>query len=134
MADKYNIRDKLEKFSKEYNANHVYLQGETVGAKVQGNPYNMGVRNFYAFNLVVDGIRYDNEGLFAWCDKYEIPHVPLIFEHHQIPDNIDNMKAEAHGKSLLNHAVLREGLVYRDETDSFLSFKNVDIDYLMKQQ
>lgn len=134
MADKYNIREKLEKFAKKYNVNQMYLQGETVGAKVQGNPYNMGVRNFYAFNLVVDGVRYDNEQLFEWCETYEIPHVPLIFKNHQIPDNIDDMKAEAHGYSVLNPAVLREGLVYRDEKDPHFSFKNVDIDYLMKQQ
>ena len=134
MADKYNIEEKLLKFAKKYDVNQMYLQGETVGDKVQGNPYNMGVRNFYAFNLVVDGTRYSNPELFGWCDEYEIPHVPHIDRGHELPGNMDDMKVEAEGKSLINPSVLREGLVYRASGDPWLSFKNVSNSFLLKKQ
>lgn len=133
MADKYAIEQKLRMFAKKNNVDKMYLQGETVGEKLQGNPYHMGVRNFYAFNLWVDGKRYTNEELFEWCDQYCIPHVPLIYEHHQLPDNMEDMKAEADGMSEINPSVMREGLVYRDEFDPYISFKNVSNNYLTKK-
>lgn len=133
MADKYSIREKLLRFAKKHKVNRMYLQGETVGAKLQGNPYHMGIRNFYAFNLWVDGKRFSNEELFDWCDEYMVPHVPLVFENYQIPDNIDDMKLESDGNSIINSSVLREGLVYRDESDPNFSFKNVSNKYILKK-
>ena len=134
MADKYAIEQKLIAFAKKNDVKQMYLQGETIGAKVQGNPYKMDDREFYAFNLWVDGKRYNNKELFKWCDQICIPHVPLVFENHQLSDTINDMKAEAHGQSILNIEVLREGLVYRDESNPNLSFKNVDIEYILKHQ
>lgn len=134
MADKYNVHEKLERFARRFNIGQMYLQGETVGFKLQGNPYKMDDRKFYAFNLVVDGMRYDNEKLYEWCDEHGIPHVPPIFENHQLPDNMDDMKAEAEGKSVISPSVSREGLVYRANGDSWLSFKNVSTNYLLKSQ
>lgn len=132
MADKYDIEKKMLGFANANDVNQMYLQGETYGNKVQGNPLNIKDVRFAAFNLWVDGKRYTNEELFDWCDVHDIPHVPLIYDHHQIPDNIDDMKEEAEGNSVITSDVLREGLVYRDENDSNFSFKNVAKSYLLK--
>lgn len=134
MADKYDIEQKLTNFVKKIGAERVYLQGETYGPKVQGNPLKVDERQFAAFNFWVDGKRYTNEELFVWCDQYNIPHVPVVFEHHQIPDNIDDMKLEAEGASIINPQVLREGLVYREESNPDMSFKNVAMSYLLSKK
>ena len=133
MADKYDVKNKLEKFARDNNANQMYLQGETYGAKLQANPYKMEDRRFAAFNLWVDGKRYSNEELFKWCDEWDIPHVHLVFENHTLPDNMDDMKQEAEGFSVINPDVKREGLVYRDESDPYNTFKNVALSYLLKR-
>ena len=133
MADKYYIRQKMEKFATDNNVKQMYLQGETVGPKIQGNPLQINERRFYAFNLWVDGERYYNTKLFRWCNERFILHVPEIYHEHKLPDNIDDMKAEAEGRSVINPKVPREGLVYRDVNDEWSSFKNVSTSYLMKE-
>ena len=132
MAFKYNIKDKLIDIAEKTKANFLYLQGETIGQKLQGNPYKLNDRQFYAFNLVIDDKRYENNELFEICDKYDIPHVPLIFDDHSLPDTMDELKLEATDKSVLNKSVLREGLVYREIGNSQFSFKNVSREYLLK--
>ena len=132
MAEKYDIEKKLVEFAQANNIEKMYLQGETVGPSVQGNPYKLSDRQFFAFNVWIGSKRYTNEELFKWCEALNIPHVPLIFEHHQIPDNIEDMKKEVEGNSALNPDVLREGLVYRADDDPYFSFKNVGLSYLMK--
>ena len=134
MAEKYNIQAKLEKFAKDNGVTQMYLQGETVGPKVQGNPLLLNERGFYAFNLWVDGKRYGNAELFKWCDDRCIPHVPLVVDGYKLPDNMEDMKKEAEGYSMASLGMVkREGLVYRAEDDEWFSFKNVSNAYLMKE-
>jgi len=132
MAFKYSIKDKLIDIAEKTGAKFLYLQGETIGQKIQGNPYKLNDRQFYAFNLVIDDKRYENYELFKVCDKYDIPHVPLIFMGCFLPNTMEELKEVATGNSQINRNVLREGLVYREFGNSQFSFKNVSREYLLK--
>ena len=132
MAFKYSIEEKLIDIAEKTGAKFLYLQGETIGQKLQGNPYKLDDRRFYAFNLVVDDKRYENHELFKICDEYDIPHVPLVFMGCWLPDTMEELKEVATGNSQINRSVLREGLVYREFGNSQFSFKNVSREYLLK--
>lgn len=130
LADKYDIEGKLKDYLIQNDCSRVVLQGEGVG-NVQGNPYKLTENNFYAFNLVVDGVRKGTEELVRFCDIRDIPHVPVINYEYVLPKTMEEMKLETDGYSLINPKVKREGFVYRS-ADGQQSFKNVSREYLLK--
>ena len=58
--------------------------------------------------------------------------VPILGEV-TLPDTMEALKETADGKSVVNPAVDREGIVYRS-LDGKDSFKNVSRKYLLKHQ
>lgn len=133
LANKYDIEKKLRHFIKANNYETVVLQGEGVG-RVQGNPYKLKEDDLYCFNLVIDGVKVSNKKLCQFCDEYGLKHVPIIYEHHKLPDTLEELKLEADGFSAINPNVRREGFVYRTEEDNPRSFKNVSNAYLLKHK
>lgn len=133
MANKYQIEAVLNDLAKHLKfPNTITLQGETVG-KVQGNPYKLSEDRFYAFNLIVDGLKYNPVEGADMMHAFGIEWVPILNTEFVCPDTMEEMKALADGKSLINPAVLREGIVLRSK-DSLISFKNVSNKYLLKHQ
>jgi hypothetical protein len=61
-----------------------------------------------------------------------IKFVPILDTNYYLPDNIDDIKKDATGRSVLNPDVYREGVVLRDPLED-LSFKNVSREYLLKR-
>lgn len=133
MTIKYNMKDALEKIAKEYNVERLVLQGETYGASLQGNPYKLEDRRFAAFNLIFDGDRLNSIKAKDILTKYDIPFVPIIDENYILPDDFEEFKLSADGKSVINSNVRREGFVYRS-LDGKQSFKNVSREYLLKKK
>lgn len=133
MAFKYNVKDALEKIAKEHNVKQLVLQGETYGIAVQGNPYKLKERKFAAFNLVFDGVRLGSLEAKKILEDFEIPFVPIIDECYTMPDDFEEFKLSADGKSTINKSCRREGFVYR-KPDGSLSFKNVSRDFLLKKK
>ena len=130
LADKYDIEKKLKAYAKKKGYHKLVLQGEGVGL-VQGNPYKLKENRFYAFNLVTDGVRRGTEDLVAFCEEYDLLHVPVVSKAYMLPKTMEEMKLEADGYSELNPQVKREGFVYRS-LDGQQSFKNVSREYLLK--
>ena len=110
----------------------VCIQGEGVGS-VQGNPLKLPEDDLYVFNLI-DSVN----GRFSSCAGKEIIEswgmkwVPILGEA-MMPDTMEELKLQADGKSVVNPAVDREGIVYRS-LDGKDSFKNVSRKYLLKHQ
>lgn len=57
--------------------------------------------------------------------------VPILDTNYYMPDNMEDFKKYADGKSAVNPKVKREGVVIRNPKDDF-SFKNVSREYLLK--
>lgn len=131
MADKYAIREKLEGLANDGRYNSVILQGECVGKAVQSNPYKMEGRELFVFNLITDGNRWPSVESAQWCKNHNLKHVPIISDCYCLPKEMEEMKKEADGFSVINPNVKREGFVYRTQ-DGQVSFKNVSRDYLLK--
>lgn len=133
MVFKYNMKDALEDIAKKHNAKRVVLQGETYGEAVQGNPLHIKGRDFAAFNLIFDGERLGSLDAKKILDEYGIPFVPIIDEAYIMPDDFEELKLQADGKSAISPKYRREGFVYRSH-DGKQSAKNVSRDYLIRKK
>lgn len=133
MAFKYNMKDALEDIAKKHNVKRVVLQGETYGEAVQGNPLHIKGRDFAAFNLIFDGERLGSLDAKSILDEYDIPFVPIIDEAYIMPDDFEELKLQADGKSVISPKYRREGFVYRS-LDGKQSAKNVSRDYLIRKK
>ena len=131
LAFKYNIEAVLRDIlNLRPDLKWVCIQGEGVGS-VQGNPLKLAEDDLYVFNFKDSAVgRWGSYEARILLDKYNIKWVPILGEV-QMPDTMEELKQLATGKSVVNPAVMREGLVYRS-LDGSDSFKNVSREYLLK--
>ena len=158
MYNKYKVEEALKDIAKKYNADIVIIQGETYGPDIQGNIYELDEVQFLAYNLILGYTEGSKEFELALKDplgkykrvgdcmqtridtikakgileKYNIPWVPILDRNYIIPDTMELLKQAATAKSVINPKVLREGVVYRSESDPMFSFKNVSNEYLLQ--
>lgn len=133
MAEKYDVKNVLIEWCNENGYDSAVVQGEGIG-NVQGNPYKLKENDMYVFNLVHDGIRMTTIAMAEWCEIHGMKHVPILDTHYQLPETMEEIKLSADGKSVINPAVNREGIVYRNEKNPMDSFKNVSRIYLLKHE
>lgn len=133
MAFRYNVEKVLEDIAKKHNVERVVLQGETYGSAVQGNPLHIKDRRFAAFNLIFDGERLGSLDAKKILDEYDIPFVPIINDDYHMPDDFEELKLQADGKSVISPKYRREGFVYRS-LDGKQSCKNISRDYLLHKK
>lgn len=134
MADKYNIKKVLEALlTDEYE--FVTIQGETFGNGIQKRDYGLSDHVFEVFNVIFgykDGTtkRLNPIEMKNLMDKYDIPTVPVVWEHFTLPDNCDEILKLAGGEAAI-YGGMREGLVFRSY-DGVKSFKAVDNNFIVK--
>jgi hypothetical protein len=140
LAFKYDIENKLKEYLETFvDETYVCIQGEGVGS-VQGNPLKLEEDELYVFNFITskdgrwtptDGkIMVEALGAFDKRSK-QLKWVPILDTHFMMPTDMEEFKQFATAKSVVNPAVMREGIVLRDPTNDF-SFKNVSREYLLK--
>ena len=132
MAIKYNVKEVLIKILEKFNATTVVLQGETIGEGIQGNKYGLQGRDFYAFNLTIDGKKIDSSVATDIVHEFGIKWVPIISAKFTLLPTVEEMIAHADGTSVLTNT-LREGLVIRDH-DNTISFKCISNQFLLKHK
>lgn len=130
IASKYDIRNVLLKIMEKYGATTVVLQGETIGEGIQKNKYGLKGIDFYAFNLVIDGVKMDSSIATDVMHDFGIKWVPILNADFKLLPTVDEMIAYADGKSTL-YDTLREGVVIRDH-DNTISFKCISNQFLLK--
>lgn len=132
LEDKYNIEDYLKEYLIANPAvEWVAIQGEGVG-NVQGNPLKLKENDLYVFNLKDSVVgRYSSEKGKEIIEQWGMKWVPIL-GRVTLPDNMEDMKALADGKSVVNPEVIREGIVYRS-LDGTESFKNVSNTFLLSK-
>ena len=131
LAFKYDIEKHLREYLEDMPLlDWVCIQGEGVGS-VQGNPLKLDEDDLYVFNFKTS----DSGRLPSLVGKYIVEGwgmkwVPILGTR-KLSKTMEEMKASAEGKSVVNPDVMREGLVYRS-LDGKESFKNVSNKYLLK--
>jgi RNA ligase (TIGR02306 family) len=131
MAKVLELKDKMTKHGK-----NIALQGELIGAGINGNLYGMSDHKLYFFT------GYDiDKGRRMFFDELEwvlfglqLQMVPVLEKYGFVIPNEDNivdyMLKYAEGKSVLNMEVDREGVVVRGLEREF-SFKAISNTYLL---
>lgn len=133
MVFKYDVENKLRQYLEDHpNLTYVCVQGESVGS-VQGNPLKLAEDDFYAFNFIdsINGRWPSDIASVEVKNKLGIKWVPILDTNFMMPTDMEEFKQMATAKSVVNPAVMREGIVLRDPTTDF-SFKNVSREYLLK--
>ena len=131
MAKVLELKDKMTKHGK-----NIALQGELIGAGINGNLYGMSDHKLYFFT------GYDiDKGRRMFFDELEwvlfglqLQMVPVLEKYGFVIPNegniVDYMLKYAEGKSVLNMEVDREGVVVRGLEREF-SFKAISNTYLL---
>lgn len=128
MAKKYDIKTILKlEFEK---GNHLALQGEICGPKIQKNLLNLNTLELFIFNIYdcKNKIRFNHKQIVDFCNNYNLKYVPLIESGDNFCYDIKELLELTKGfyENTKNH---REGLVFRNDK---YSFKVINNDYLLK--
>ena len=131
MANLLQLKEKMTKHGK-----NIALQGELIGAGINGNLYGLSDHKLYFFT------GYDiDKGRRMFFDELEwvlfgldLQMVPVLEKYGFVIPNesniVDHMLKYAEGKSVLNMEVDREGVVVRGLEREF-SFKAISNTYLL---
>ena len=133
MAQKYNIFNVLSHILDDFNLDWVTIQGETYGAGIQRNTYDLEGHNFCAFNLITsDKGRWNSEAMKQYLeDTFNIPCVPILNVEFIMPDTIEELRNYVNNTPSVINNKMKEGIVFRSQ-DGIQSFKCVSPEYLIK--
>jgi hypothetical protein len=129
IAQSLNIEHVLKSIIGSHD--HVVLQGEIIGPDIQGNKYQLGKYDFYAFNLIYpDNKKIHTLDMPQYLSQYGIKTVPVIHTSVPLEDTIADVVEDAKGNSNLLASQKREGLVWRNFAHN-ISFKAINPDFLL---
>ena len=134
MAFKYDIKSNMICYLKDNpELDYICIQGESVG-HVQGNPLKLEEDDLYIFSFIRSDVgRLDSITGRDIIEGWNMKWVPILDTHFILPDDLEEFKQMATAKSVINPAVMREGIVLRNPENDF-SFKNVSREYLLKHE
>jgi RNA ligase (TIGR02306 family) len=121
---------------------NIAVQGELMGEGIQKNKLKIKGHKFYVFKIWdIDAQYYilpwDRlavcDALYRLINNDAFNHVPIIHNSFLLKNYVSVPQAlqAAHGPSKINLEVQREGLVFKSKTNSSVSFKVVDNEYLL---
>jgi RNA ligase (TIGR02306 family) len=129
---KLSLIEKLREFCR-LNDRQIALQGELIGAGIQGNKYKLPETEIRFFNIfdITEQKYLPLPDFVRTIDALRLETVPILAESFAVHDRIENYLEEAEGKSRLNEKTEREGIVFRTHDGSF-SFKAISNRFLLK--
>lgn len=112
--------------------NGVAVQGEVMGPGIQGNREGFKEHRFFVFDIYdIDNQFYiDSISRQVACKDYGMDMVPVIDPRAKAPESVEAGLALAEGPSITHK--IREGLVWKCNTDPGFSFKTISNQFLLK--
>ena len=133
MALELDLKNKLTKLGK-----NIAIQGELCGPGVQGNIYNLTKHMFFVFDVFnIDKFEYyEPYQRRALTDILGLTDVPVLMGQIVLEGKTrDELLAAADGQSVLGMiGCLREGVVYKANSEKRISFKCVSNAYLLGEK
>jgi RNA ligase (TIGR02306 family) len=129
-ANRYNMRENMTTLGL-----NIAIQGELVGAGIQGNIYGISDFDFYVYDVFdIDRQQYYNaEDRYSLVETLGLKHVPVLGYNWHSANTTEQLLAMSDGKSLLNPKQAREGVVLKAVDGSF-SFKVISNLYSLNQE
>lgn len=131
---KYARTAKIEEILRQYGVN-ICLQGELIGEGIQGNPYKLKGQTVKFFNIfkIDDQQRLPYTHFRHLIENSGLETVPFLMLEYTLPEKMEDLLLYAEGKSVLNNNTEREGLVFRNESQT-ISFKAISNKFLLKHE
>ena len=132
--NKYNLKEIITNILNDYNLPNVAIQAEVYGDGVQKRDYSLhnGEHRMAVFHIVSNGVKFPMDKTVEICEKYGLPHVPIVNDNYILPDTIDELQAYVGGAQSMIDGKPREGIVFYDKETGQQYFKFVSPDFLMK--
>lgn len=129
---KYDLKNKITKILNDYNLSNVALQMEIFGPSVQKRDYSLKEREARIFHIVSNGQKFPMDKVVEICEKYNLPHVPIINDNFILPDTLEELQEYVEGQMSLIDGKEKEGIVFYDKATGQQYFKFVSPDFLLK--
>lgn len=133
VARRFQIEEALKHIKDAFGFTKVVLQGEIIGQNIQGNKYQISGYDFYAYNLILDGIKVEQEKMESILKELHIKTVPVVYKNLYIPQDLQDFNNISSAKSLLLDTQEREGIVCRNYKEG-ISFKAISPNFLLKEE
>lgn len=132
--NKYNLKEIITNILNDYNLSNVAIQAEIYGDGIQKRDYSLhnGEHHMAVFHIVSNGVKFPMDKTVGICEKYGLPHVPIIDDNYILPDTIDELQAYVEGAQSMIDGKPREGIVFYDKETGQQYFKFVSPEFLMK--
>ena len=132
--NKYNLKEIITKILNDYNLPNVAIQAEVYGDGVQKRDYSLsnGEHQMAVFHIVSNSVKFPMDKTFEICEKYGLPHVPIVDDNYILPDTIEELQEYVEGAQSMIDGKPREGIVFYDKETGQQYFKFVSPNFLMK--
>ena len=129
---KYNLKEKITQILNDYNLPNVALQMEVFGPGVQRRDYSLNEHQAMIFHIVSNGKKMPMDKVVEICEKYDLPHVPIVDDNFIFPDTIEELQAYVEGEGSKVDGKPREGIVFYDKATGQTYTKFVSPEFLIK--
>ena len=132
--EKYHLGEKIEQMLKDLNLPNIAIQMEVYGDGVQRRNYSMnnGERKIAVFHILSNNVKMPMEKVVELCEKYDLPHVPIIDNNYILPDTIEELQTYVESAPSAIDGLEKEGIVFYDKETGTQYFKFVSPSFLMK--
>ena len=134
VYEKYHLGEKIEQMLKDLKLPNIAIQMEVYGDGVQKRNYSMnnGERKIAVFHILSNNIKMPMEKVVELCEKYDLPHVPILNDNYILPDTIEELQNYVEGEMSEIDGLEKEGIVFYDKATGTQYFKFVSPSFLMK--
>ena len=129
---KYGLEKILKDILNDYNLPNVAIQAEIFGTGIQKRDYSMDHHEIRVFHIVSNCVKYPMDKVVEICDKYGLPHVPVLDWNFVMPDTIEELTEYVEGTPSMIDGKEREGIVFYDKETGREYVKLVSPAFLMK--
>lgn len=129
---KYNLKEKIVQILKDYDLPNIALQMEVYGEGIQKRNYSTKEHKIAVFHIVSNRVKLPMEKVVEICEKYDIPHVPILNTDYVLPDTLEELQNYVEGENSKIDGLPKEGIVFYDKKTGQQYFKFVSPEFLIK--
>lgn len=132
MYFKYNLKDKITQMIEDLNVSNLAIQMEIYGSGVQKRDYSINEHRIAVFHIISNREKLPMDRVVELCEKYDLPHVPIVCDNFIFPNTIEELQAFVEGAPSKLDGKMREGIVFYDKATGQIYTKFVSPEYLLK--
>lgn len=130
--NKYNLKEIITQILNDYDLSNIAIQAEVYGEGVQKRDYSTKEHQMAVFHIVSNGVKFPMDKTVEICEKYGLPHVPIVNDNYIFPDTIEELQEYVESESSYIDGKPREGIVFYDKETGQQYVKFVSPNYLIK--